>query len=57
MELGKTPQQYYDDRASYGKDSESVVEPKPSMQTLKETLMKKESDGMEVRFIQGEDYE
>jgi hypothetical protein len=60
MELGKTPKQYYEDRKAFGKDrdpSKSVVEAKPSMETLKETLMKKESNGMEVRYIQGDDFE
>jgi hypothetical protein len=53
-ELGKTPQQYYDDRKAFGKDRDptnSIVEAKPSMDTLRETLMKKESNGMEVRYI------
>ena len=50
LELGKTPQQYYDDRKAYGK-ADNVVEPKPSMETLRETLLRRESDGMEVNYI------
>lgn len=60
MEIGKTPTQYYEEQRAIGRDPSSgksdVVE-KPSLEVLRETLMKKEADGMEVRHIQGSGYE
>ena len=57
MELGKTPQQYYRDmELRNAKDDRPLA--KPSMEALKETLMKRnDHENMSVTEIQGEDYD
>ena len=60
LEIGKTPKQYYDDleaRGLYpGKDGEVTTE-KQSSQSLRETLLAKEEDGLEISMIKGDDFE
>lgn len=61
LEIGKTPKDYYKEQAERGfpKDENSDAEDqKPSStKTLKETLMQKNDDGLEVSLIKGGGYE
>jgi hypothetical protein len=59
-EIGKTPQQYYDEQKSIGRlpgggKSDDIVA-KPSIDLIKETFLKKE-DGLQVKHFQGEGYD
>lgn len=48
QELGKTAKQYYEDQEKIGRDvatGTSDLAEKPSMEVLRETLMKRETDG------------
>ena len=60
LQIGKTPEQYYQDkarRAARAPRDEQDPQEKPSIQRLKENLIKSEFDGMQISEIQGENFE
>jgi len=55
LEIGKTPKQYYDEQAARGHSTtlnpDSNKPQVSSTQALKETLMQKSEDGVEVSLV------
>ena len=61
LEIGKTPKQYYEEQAARGvaRDGTPIDQSKAqtSTQTLRETLMQKSDDGIQVSLVEGKDFE
>ena len=62
LEIGKTPREYYKEQEARGfaktpAGSEDSETKQSSTQALKETLMQKSEDGVEVSLIKGQNYE
>lgn len=62
LEIGKTPSDYYKEQAERGFPKDEAADGQVSQQhsstkALKETLMQKSDDGVEVSLIKGGDYE
>jgi hypothetical protein len=54
LELGKTPKQYYEDKARVTElEQPQAAEP---VEVLRETLLRKERDGYEIKHVQGKNY-